>query len=192
MILLIDNYDSFTHLLAYYIQEVTQEYPYIQKNDKITLPQIEALKPKYIVLSPGPNDPDQAGITLDVIQHFHQSYIPILGVCLGHQAIAQYFGACIIQTPIQNIMHGKSSPLIHHRSGLYQHLKQPKSLIAGRYHSLIIDPKTFPDCLEIDAQTSHAEIMALHHKQYPIYGIQYHPESILTNHGHALLRRFFQ
>lgn len=184
MILIIDNYDSFVYNLARYVSQLGRE-PHVVRNDKITLSQIEALQPSHIVLSPGPCAPDQAGICLPLIRYF-AGVIPILGVCLGHQAIGQAFGGIV--THALRPMHGKTSSVIHDGVGLFQGIKNP--LKVSRYHSLIVSHNNFPKTLRITACSSDNEIMALEHYIYPVYGVQFHPESILSEQGHDLLRNF--
>lgn len=185
MILLIDNYDSFTYNLAQYLGELGYQVE-VHRNDMITLDEIAAMRPAQIVISPGPGTPDDAGISLDLIQRFHQE-IPILGVCLGHQAIGQAFGGKVVRA--NRIMHGKVSPIEHNQTGIFHNLPSP--LTATRYHSLIVQ-EPLPDCLEITARGKDAEVMALRHKEYPVVGVQFHPESILTEYGHEMLRNFLQ
>lgn len=184
MILLIDNYDSFVHNLARYIRELGL-ITNVQRNDALTLAQIEALNPSHIILSPGPCTPNEAGITLDVI-HYFAKHIPILGVCLGHQAIGQAFGGEII--PAKTPTHGKASFINHNKTGIFQDLPTPMSV--GRYHSLAVNPLNLPNCLEVTATTEDGEIMAFQHQTYPTIGVQFHPESILTEHGHQLINNF--
>ncbi len=194
MLLIIDNYDSFTYNLVQYFRELNTEVV-VYHNDQITLSQIKKLKPKKIVISPGPCTPNESGISLDVI-HTLAKDIPILGVCLGHQAIAQCFGGKIIQAP--DIMHGKTSQIFHNNQGVFQNIPSPFQ--ATRYHSLIVDPDSLPDCFHITAWTlqqnnnaaDHKQqtIMGIRHKTYPLQGVQFHPESILTEHGHRLLNNF--
>ncbi len=189
MLLMIDNYDSFTYILVQYFGELKVDVQ-VYRNDEITIQDIERLKPKYLVISPGPCTPNQAGISLDAIRHF-AGKIPILGVCLGHQSIGQAFGGKIIHA--KEIMHGKVSQIFHKGEGIFKHLYSP--LEATRYHSLVIDVKTLPGYLEVTAWTETEggtidEIMGVRHKTYPIQGIQFHPESILTQHGHAMLKNF--
>ncbi|MCK4865915.1 MAG: aminodeoxychorismate/anthranilate synthase component II [Gammaproteobacteria bacterium] len=189
MLLMIDNYDSFTYNLVQYFGELKVDVQ-VYRNDEITIQDIERLKPKYLVISPGPCTPNQAGISLDAIRHF-AGKIPILGVCLGHQSIGQAFGGKIIHA--KEIMHGKVSQIFHKGEGIFKHLYSP--LEATRYHSLVIDVKTLPGYLEVTAWTETEggtidEIMGVRHKTYPIQGIQFHPESILTQHGHAMLKNF--
>jgi anthranilate synthase/aminodeoxychorismate synthase-like glutamine amidotransferase len=183
MLLIIDNYDSFTHNLSQYFQILGEEVV-LYANDKITLSQIERLSPNRIVISPGPKDPENAGISIALIRHFFRD-IPILGVCLGHQSIAYAFGCNIIQAP--EIIHGKTSPIFHHKQGLFAGL--PNLFPATRYHSLAIDVATLPESFSIDAWTADT-IMAISHREYPLFGVQFHPESILTRHGLQLLKQF--
>jgi len=184
MILVIDNYDSFTYNLVQYLGELGQEI-IVKRNDEIDLAGIEALRPDHILISPGPCTPDEAGISLALIDHF-KGKIPILGVCLGHQAIGQAFGGEVVRA--ETLMHGKTSEIYHDGRGLFAGLPNP--FTATRYHSLIVRRETLPDCFEITAETSKGEIMGLRHKQYPIEGVQFHPESIITDHGHQMLRNF--
>ena len=184
MLLVIDNYDSFTFNLVQYLGEenVTME---VHRNDEISLEQIEALKPERILISPGPCTPREAGLSNDIIQTFGPR-TPLLGVCLGHQCIGHSFGAEVVVN--DQIMHGKTSPISHGGEDLFQGIPSP--FTATRYHSLVVRRETLPDCLEVTADTKCGEIMGLRHKDYPIWGVQFHPESILTDHGRALLRNF--
>lgn len=184
MILVIDNYDSFTYNLVQYLGELGEEVT-VRRNDEIDLEGIEALKPDHILLSPGPCTPNEAGITLDVIDRFKGS-IPIFGVCLGHQAIGQAFGGNVIRA--ERLMHGKTSPIHHQGASVFTGLPSP--FTATRYHSLIVERESLPDCLEITAETEEGEIMGLRHKEYAVEGVQFHPESIITDHGHQILRNF--
>ncbi|MBA4697090.1 MAG: aminodeoxychorismate/anthranilate synthase component II [Legionella sp.] len=184
MILLIDNYDSFVFNLAIYIKELGYEY-LVKRNNQITCAEITTLKPSLIILSPGPCAPNEAGICLDVVKQFHKK-IPILGVCLGHQVIGQAFGGIISRAKFP--MHGKARRLNHDNTGLFQGLPNP--LMVGRYHSLIIEKEHLPTCLRINALSEENEIMAIQHKEYPVYGVQFHPESILTEAGHSFLKNF--
>lgn len=186
MILLIDNYDSFTYNLVQYFAELGEQV-LVRRNDEISLTQIAAIRPSYLVISPGPCSPDQAGISLAAIQHF-AGQIPILGVCLGHQAIAQAFGAKVVRA--KTVMHGKNSLIKHRDQGLFEGLNNPLSVT--RYHSLVVDKESVPDDFSIEAWTEadEAEIMALSHKKLPVYGVQFHPEAILTEQGHQLLQNF--
>ncbi len=183
MILVIDNYDSFTFNLVQYLGELG-EAPEVHRNDKISLDKIDAMAPSHIVISPGPRTPREAGISVDVIRHF-SGRIPILGVCLGHQSIAVAFGGCVVHAP--RLMHGKTSPVLHDDSALFAGLPSP--FIATRYHSLIVE-EPLPDALTRTAWTAEGELMGLQHVEYPTFGVQFHPESILTEHGHQLLRNF--
>jgi anthranilate synthase/aminodeoxychorismate synthase-like glutamine amidotransferase len=186
MILLIDNYDSFTYNLVQYFAELGEQV-LVRRNDEISLTQIAAIRPSSLVISPGPCSPDQAGISLAAIQHF-AGQIPILGVCLGHQAIAQAFGAKVVRA--KTVMHGKNSLIKHRGQGLFKGLKNPLSVT--RYHSLVVDKESVPDDFSIEAWTAadESEIMALSHKKLPVYGVQFHPEAILTEQGHQLLQNF--
>ncbi|MFY9268459.1 MAG: aminodeoxychorismate/anthranilate synthase component II [Candidatus Manganitrophaceae bacterium] len=184
MLLVIDNYDSFTYNLVQYLGELGAE-PAVYRNDKITLGEIEALRPSKIVISPGPCTPKEAGISVDVIRTFG-SKIPILGVCLGHQAIGEAFGGEVIRAP--RLMHGKTSMILHDGRTIYRGLPNPFE--ATRYHSLIIRRETMPNVLEITAWTEEGEVMGVRHRTFPIEGVQFHPESILTNVGKDLLRNF--
>jgi anthranilate synthase/phosphoribosyltransferase len=184
MILLIDNYDSFTYNLYQYLEELGREVA-VYRNDALGLDTVRALKPEAIVISPGPGIPDQAGISLDVIREFGGE-IPILGVCLGMQCIGQVYGGAIVRA--DNLMHGKASMIRHDGKTIFSGLESP--LEVGRYHSLVLDPDTVPDCLEISATSDDGEIMALRHKELPVEGVQFHPESILTPQGRTLLHNF--
>ncbi len=184
MILLIDNYDSFTWNLYQYFCELGAEVV-VKRNDEITLADIAVLAPEKIVISPGPCTPDESGISLAVIRHY-AGKLPILGVCLGHQAIAQVFGATIVRA--QKVMHGKTSPITHSGRGVFHGLNNP--LTVTRYHSLLIDPATLPDCFEVTACSDTQEIMAIRHREWDLQGVQFHPESILSEQGHALLANF--
>ncbi len=191
MLLMIDNYDSFTYNLVQYFGELGADVQ-VYRNDQITLEQIEALKPERLVVSPGPCTPNEAGISLAAIEHF-AGKLPILGVCLGHQSIAQAFGGKIIHA--KQIMHGKTSMVKHNDAGVFKGLNNPFE--ATRYHSLVIERQSIPDCLEITAWTETAageidEIMGVRHKELLIEGVQFHPESILTQHGHDLLKNFLE
>lgn len=183
MVLIIDNYDSFTYNLVQYFQCLKQEV-LVYTNDQITLDEIDALQPQHLVISPGPKGPQEAGISLAVIEAFHQK-IPILGVCLGHQCLAFAFGAAIIQAP--EIIHGKTSPVYHNEQGLFVNLPTP--LQATRYHSLAIDPARLPNCFTIDAWADKT-IMAISHRNYPLFGVQFHPEAILSEYGLEILMNF--
>ncbi len=189
MLLMIDNYDSFTYNLVQYFAELGAEVQ-VHRNDQITVAEIEALAPQHLVVSPGPCSPTEAGISVAAIQHF-AGKLPILGVCLGHQSIGQAFGGNIVHA--REIMHGKTSPIYHSDAGVFHGLDNPFQ--ATRYHSLVIEQASIPSCLEITAWTQHAdgsrdEIMGVRHREFVIEGVQFHPESILTRHGHDLLRNF--
>ncbi|MEO6921913.1 MAG: aminodeoxychorismate/anthranilate synthase component II [Collimonas sp.] len=186
MLLMIDNYDSFTYNLVQYFGELGEDVR-TYRNDEITLEQIQALKPDRICLSPGPCSPREAGICVDLLQQF-AGKLPILGVCLGHQAIGEAFGGKVIRA--QQVMHGKTSPITHTGVGVFKDLPSPFTVI--RYHSLAIERASIPACLEITAWTEDGEIMGVRHKDYDIEGVQFHPESILSEHGHTLLRNFVQ
>ncbi len=184
MLLMIDNYDSFTYNLVQYLGELGQEVR-VFRNDQITLQGIEDLEPAYIVVSPGPCTPNEAGISVDAIMEFGEA-IPILGVCLGHQSIGQAYGGTIVHA--RQLMHGKTSMIHHSGAGVFAGLPNPFQ--ATRYHSLVIERASLPECLEITAWTDDDEIMGIRHRQYRVEGVQFHPESILTQFGHDLLRNF--
>ncbi|WP_339298734.1 aminodeoxychorismate/anthranilate synthase component II [Paenibacillus sp. FSL R5-0623] len=184
MILVIDNYDSFTYNLVQYLGELGETVE-VRRNDEIDLAGIEVLAPDHILISPGPCTPNEAGISLAVIDHFKGS-IPIFGVCLGHQSIGQAFGGNVIRA--ERMMHGKTSEMHHNGTSVFAGLPSP--FTATRYHSLIVERSSLPDCLEITAETAEGEIMGLRHKEYAIEGVQFHPESIITDHGHQMLRNF--
>ncbi len=184
MILMIDNYDSFTYNLVQYLGVLGAEVE-VHRNDKITLDEIESMKPERIVISPGPGTPQSAGITISMIERFHPK-VPILGVCLGHQAIGAAFGGRVLHAA--RIMHGKTSEISHDSKGVFRDLPDP--ITATRYHSLAVERKSLPSCLEVSAEAEDGEIMGLRHRQYPVEGIQFHPESILTKEGMNILRNF--
>ena len=184
MLLMIDNYDSFTYNLVQYFGELGEDVR-TYRNDEITLEAIEQLNPSRICISPGPCTPHEAGISVAVLKHF-AGKLPILGVCLGHQSIGAAFGGKVIRA--QQVMHGKTSPIKHTGVGVFKNLPSPYTII--RYHSLAIARDSLPDCLDITAWTDDGEIMGVRHKQFPIEGVQFHPESILSEHGHALLQNF--
>ncbi|MDO0845354.1 aminodeoxychorismate/anthranilate synthase component II [Xanthomonas campestris pv. campestris] len=191
MLLMLDNYDSFTYNLVQYLQALGAEVRVV-RNDAMRVDQIAALKPERIVISPGPRTPNEAGISLQLIEQLGQT-TPILGVCLGHQSIGQVYGGDVIRAG--NIMHGKTSPIRHEGKGVFAGL--PDSYQATRYHSLVVGKTTLPPDLEVTAWTenpdgSMEEIMGLRHRQFPVEGVQFHPESILTQHGHALLKNFLE
>ncbi|SJZ81416.1 anthranilate synthase component II [Selenihalanaerobacter shriftii] len=186
MILMIDNYDSFTYNLVQYCGQLGAEMV-VHRNDKITIEEIEELSPEKIIISPGPCTPLEAGISNDVIRRF-KGEIPILGICLGHQCIGHVFGAEIVRA--ENLMHGKTSKVYHNEAGIFEEIESP--FIATRYHSLIIKKETIPDSFEITAKTKAGEIMGIKHKEYDIVGLQFHPESILTRAGHDLLANFLE
>jgi anthranilate synthase component 2 len=191
MLLMIDNYDSFTFNLVQYLQQLGAEVKVV-RNDALTVEEIAALAPERIVVSPGPDTPDEAGVSLQVIERLGPA-IPILGVCLGHQAIGQVYGGQVVRA--DTIMHGKTSPVRHEGKGVFAGL--PDGYTATRYHSLVVDKASLPDALEVTAWTENPDgsveqIMGLRHRQYPVEGVQFHPESILTEHGHALLKNFLE
>lgn len=191
MLLMIDNFDSFTWNLVRYFQELGSEVQ-VYRNNAITLEQIEALRPAHLVISPGPCTPNEAGVSIAAIRHF-AGRLPILGVCLGHQSIGQAFGAEVVRA--RQVMHGKTSLIEHTDLGVFKGLEHP--LEVTRYHSLLLRPDTLPDCLEVTAWTTEAsggrdEIMAIRHRELPIQGVQFHPESVLTRQGHRLLDNFLQ
>ncbi len=186
MLLMIDNYDSFTYNLVQYFGELGQEVKVI-RNDAITVDEIGQMKPDYLVISPGPCAPAQAGVSLAAIKEY-AGKIPLLGVCLGHQAIGEAFGGKIIHA--QQLMHGKTSPVFHKDVGVFRGLPNP--ITCTRYHSLAIERASLPNCLEITAETEDGEIMGVRHKTLPVEGVQFHPESILTEHGHQMLDNFLK
>lgn len=186
MLLLIDNYDSFVYNLARYIGELGEER-LVKRNDAITLEEIASLNPSHIIISPGPCAPLQAGISMEVIRHFGP-LIPILGVCLGHQAIGEVYGGQVVRAKVP--MHGKSSFISHDQKNIFSNLANP--LRVGRYHSLIVDHENFPSELLVTARCEEGQIMGLVHKEYPVYGVQFHPESVLTDRGHDLLKNFLK
>jgi anthranilate synthase/aminodeoxychorismate synthase-like glutamine amidotransferase len=187
MLLVIDNYDSFTYNLVQYLGELGQTVE-VRRNNRVTIGEIEnSLRPERIVISPGPGTPDDAGITLDVIAHF-SGKVPVLGVCLGHQAIGQAFGGKVIRAP--ELMHGKASRVSHDGKTIFAGLTEP--FLAGRYHSLIVEKESLPDSLEISARTPEDIIMGLRHRELKVEGVQFHPESILTSEGKQLLANFLK
>lgn len=190
MILMIDNYDSFTYNIVQYLLELGADVD-VRRNDEVNLDDIAQLNPEKIVISPGPCTPNEAGISMACIERFGGS-IPILGICLGHQSIGQVFGGQVVRA--REVMHGKTSVIYHNQGGVFSELAQP--LTATRYHSLVVDRQNLPDCLEITAWTEKDgqvdEIMGLRHRELAVEGVQFHPESILSEHGHALLQNFLQ
>jgi para-aminobenzoate synthetase component 2 len=193
MLLVIDNYDSFTFNLVQYLGELAGDHPVaaelrVERNDALSLEQIRALAPAAILLSPGPGDPDQSGVCLDVLRELSPT-VPTLGVCLGHQALAQVYGGRVVRA--SELMHGKTSPVLHGGEGVFAGLPQP--LTATRYHSLIADRASLPDCLEVTAWLEDGTIMGLRHRNHPhLQGVQFHPESVLTEAGHQLLANFLR
>ncbi|MBS0228049.1 MAG: aminodeoxychorismate/anthranilate synthase component II [Proteobacteria bacterium] len=191
MLLMLDNYDSFTFNLVQYLQELGAEVR-VERNDALTVEQIAALDPDKIVISPGPCTPNEAGVSLDVLRELGPR-IPIFGVCLGYQALGQVYGGSVIRAG--RIMHGKTSPIRHEGKGVFAGLPSPFE--ATRYHSLVVDKTSVPDCLEVTAWTENEdgsveELMGLRHREFPVEGVQFHPESILTQHGHAMLKTFLE
>jgi anthranilate synthase/aminodeoxychorismate synthase-like glutamine amidotransferase len=186
MILVIDNYDSFTYNLVQYLGEMGEELV-VRRNDQVTLDEIAELKPDRIVISPGPCTPNEAGVSVPVIQRF-AGEMPILGVCLGHQSIGQAFGGVVLRN--YRILHGKTSPIRHFDTGVFRGLPNP--FAATRYHSLVIERDSLPDCLEVTAETEEGEIMGVRHKGLPVEGVQFHPESVMTPVGKDLLRNFLR
>jgi anthranilate synthase/aminodeoxychorismate synthase-like glutamine amidotransferase len=186
MILMIDNYDSFTFNLVQYLGELGEEIK-VYRNDKITVEEIKELNPDHIVISPGPCTPNEAGISLELIQKLGEK-TPILGVCLGHQSIGQVYGGKVIRA--ENLMHGKTSLIHHDGRTIFENIPSP--FTATRYHSLIVEKESLPDCFEISAWTDQGEIMGLRHKELPVEGVQFHPESILTEYGKEMLRNFLK
>ncbi|MFT7686929.1 MAG: anthranilate synthase component 2 [Candidatus Azotimanducaceae bacterium] len=188
MILMIDNYDSFTYNLVQYFGELGEEVQ-VYRNDEITISEIEVMAPDIIVISPGPCTPNEAGVSMDVVKNFGGK-IPLLGICLGHQSMGQVFGGNIVRA--REVKHGKTSPIYHNGRGVFKDLPNP--FVATRYHSLIIDESTLPECFELSAWTELDgevdEIMGINHKEFVMEGVQFHPESILTEHGHDLLNNF--
>ncbi|AAF41371.1 TPA: aminodeoxychorismate/anthranilate synthase component II [Neisseria meningitidis] len=184
MLLFIDNYDSFTYNIVQYFTELGQEVA-VRRNDDITLEEIEALNPQYLVIGPGPCSPKEAGISVAAMRHF-AGRLPIMGVCLGHQTIGEAFGGRIVRA--KTLMHGKVSPVSHSGKGMFKGLPNP--VTCTRYHSLVIDRNTMPECLEVTAWTEDGEIMGVRHKEYAVEGVQFHPEALLTEHGHDMLNNF--
>lgn len=186
MILMIDNYDSFTYNLVQYLGQLGEELV-VKRNDEITIAEIEQLQPDFLMISPGPCSPNEAGISMEAIQYF-AGKIPIFGVCLGHQSIAQVFGGEVVRA--ERLMHGKTSTIFHDGKTIFKGIQNP--FVATRYHSLIVKKETLPDCFEISAWTEEDEIMAIRHKHFPIEGVQFHPESIMTQYGLDMLKNFIE
>ena len=186
MLLVIDNYDSFTYNLVQYFGELGAD-PLVKRNDAITPDEVENMKPQRIVISPGPGRPEEAGISMELIRKFGGK-IPILGVCLGHQCMGEVYGAKVVRAG--RLMHGKTSPIQHDGKGVFQGLPNPFE--ATRYHSLIVEKNSVPSCLEVCAETAEGEIMGLRHREYPVHGVQFHPESILSKEGKDLLANFLK
>ena len=184
MILIVDNYDSFTYNLVQYFGELGCAL-IVKRNDAVSLDEISSLRPTHVCISPGPGRPAQAGLSNDIVRRFAPQ-LPLLGVCLGHQCIGEVFGGRIVAAP--RLLHGKTSQIQHNGSGVFANLPNP--FTATRYHSLIVSPDSIPDCLEVTAQTSEGEIMGLRHRDFPVHGVQFHPESILTAEGKKLLANF--
>ncbi len=185
MVLVIDNYDSFTYNLVQYLGEISDKELNVFRNDALTISEIQEMSPDAILISPGPCTPKEAGISVDVIKYLGSS-IPVLGVCLGHQSIGYAYGGDVIRAPY--LMHGKISKIYHEEDSIFKGISRPFN--ATRYHSLIIDRSTCPDCLEIIAETEDGLIMGIRHKEAPVYGVQFHPESILTESGKTILKNF--
>ena len=186
MLLMIDNYDSFTYNLVQYLGELGERVA-VYRNDQITLNDVDALAPSHVVISPGPCTPNEAGISVDLVREYGAS-MPILGVCLGHQSIAQAYGGNIVRAP--TLMHGKTSMIEHEGMGIFNELPSPFQ--ATRYHSLVVDESTLPDCFAVTARADDGQIMGIAHREDPVVGVQFHPESILTQYGHKLLHNFLQ
>ncbi len=186
MILVIDNYDSFTYNLVQYLAQLGAEVV-VKRNDEIDVAGIEALKPEKILVSPGPCSPAEAGVSVEVIQHFGPR-LPLFGVCLGHQSIGHAYGGKVVRAG--RLMHGKTSPIHHDGRGVFANIPSPYN--ATRYHSLIVERESLPDCFEITAWTDEGEIMGLRHKEHPVFGVQFHPESVLTEHGLLMMRNFLE
>jgi len=186
MLLMIDNYDSFTYNLVQYLGELGERVT-VYRNDQITLNDVDALAPSHVVISPGPCTPNEAGISVDLVREYGAS-IPILGVCLGHQSIAQAYGGNIVRAPA--LMHGKTSMIEHEGEGIFNELPSPFQ--ATRYHSLVVDESTLPECFVVTARADDGQIMGIAHRDDPVVGVQFHPESILTQYGHKLLHNFLQ
>ena len=186
-VLVIDNYDSFVYILVQYLGELGAE-PIVHRHDAVTLDEMRALDPAAVLVSPGPGRPEDAGLSNAAIEHFGAAGVPVLGVCLGHQCIGQLYGGEVVRAP--EVMHGKTSEIRHQGVGVFEGLPDP--LTATRYHSLVVSPDSVPDVLEVTAETVDGVIMGLRHRELPVEGVQFHPESILTESGHALLRNFLR
>jgi len=184
-VLVIDNYDSFVYNLVQYLGELGAE-PVVHRHDARSIAELQALDPDAVLISPGPGRPEDAGVSLEAIGAFGEQGVPVLGVCLGHQCIGARYGAAVVRA--EQVMHGKTSEIHHTGTGVFAGLPNP--LVATRYHSLVVDPDTVPDCLEVTARTTDGVVMGLAHRRYPIEGVQFHPESVLTEAGHDLLRNF--
>ncbi len=184
-VLVIDNYDSFVYNLVQYLGELGAE-PVVHRHDAVTLDEMRALEPDAVLVSPGPGRPEDAGLSNDAIREFGERGVPVLGVCLGHQCIGQLYGGRVVRA--ERVMHGKTSEVRHQGAGVFGGLPDP--LTATRYHSLVVAPDSVPDCLEVTAETVDGTVMGLRHREHPIEGVQFHPESILTGSGHDLLRNF--
>jgi anthranilate synthase component II len=184
-VLVIDNYDSFVYNLVQYLGELGAE-PVVHRHDALDLDGFVALEPDAVLVSPGPGRPEDAGVSNEAIRHFGERAVPVLGVCLGHQCIGQLYGGEVVRAP--ELMHGKTSEVHHTGRGVFADLPSP--LVATRYHSLVVDAASVPDCLDVTAETTDGIVMGLRHQDFPIEGVQFHPESILTEHGHALLRNW--
>lgn len=187
MLLVIDNYDSFTYNLVQYFGQLGVEQ-HVYRNDEISAAEALALKPERVLISPGPCSPTEAGLSLEILAAFAKTGVPLFGVCLGHQCIGHHFGGKVIRA--DRLMHGKTSPILHNGEGLFRDLPSP--FAATRYHSLLVERATLPDCLQITAETAEGEIMGLRHRELPIHGVQFHPESLATENGLQLLRNFLQ
>ncbi|MCA9574770.1 MAG: aminodeoxychorismate/anthranilate synthase component II [Sandaracinaceae bacterium] len=185
-ILVVDNYDSFTYNLVQYLRELGAAVE-VRRNDEIDLDGVRALRPEGVLISPGPGTPDDAGVSNDILAHLAAT-TPVFGVCLGHQAIGQHYGGRVVRAA--RLMHGRTSPITHEGKGVFRGLPSP--FTATRYHSLLLEPSSVPDCLEVTARTAEGEIMGLRHREHPVEGVQFHPESFLTEHGHQLLRNWLE
>jgi anthranilate synthase component II len=184
-VLVIDNYDSFVYNLVQYLGELGAE-PVVHRHDALSLDELQAIEPDAVLVSPGPGRPEDAGVSSAAIRVFGERGVPVLGVCLGHQCIGQVYGGDVVRAP--HLMHGKTSEIHHRGLGLFSGLPSP--LVATRYHSLVVAPESMPECLEVTAETDDGVVMGVRHRDFPIEGVQFHPESILTEHGHSLLRAF--